>query len=189
MLIGVIAEETLLPLVIAPNALFDDFDIVASPWYWLPWYGDRRPTVSVTGFLIPGLVDETALFGDEIVRANYVTNGYLGLWPDPYDDTVPEIFYDFTSGFVPTLQPAPWFELDYIYLPTVPAFPPISPQRYVDPDIFYVPVVYSGTFPDLFVDTDIIRANVIRRDSDPLVLLGEVFNDADKIGRASCRDR
>lgn len=202
MLIGVIAEETLLPLVIAPSRFIDGDPFLAQFLGWSDWFYQSRSTI--IGFVMPGLVDETdggvwtptagavpgapegvqTPYGPnaaEIFIQNYVTNGYLGLWPDLVDDTLPEIFYSPTRSTQPILQPPPGIDFDLIYAPVIPVIPPLAPRAvYVDTDVFFVAVFEAGLGPDLFVDDDIIRAQIIRRDGyDPLTLLPDTFNDID----------
>jgi hypothetical protein len=178
MLIGVIAEETLLPLVIAPSTLVD----AASPIRQLFGLPDDFPQArsTIIGFIVPGLVDETDLiFGAENFFHTYVTQDYQGIFPNLIGDP-DETFYDFGSGYQPILRPPPGIDFEAIFSPTIPVIPPIAPLAcYVDPDIFYAPAFYQGIAPALVSNDDVIRAQIIRRDGDALTLLFEVFNDAD----------
>lgn len=204
MLIGVIAEETLLPLVIRSDTFIDGtwpdnpfYHVVDTIW---------QPTSTIIGFTMPGLFDETDGGGwtpaigappgtfapdgvqipygpraAEVFGHTYITQDYRGIWPDLYDDTMPEVFYEFTHGFIPVLRPD-WFPEGDSFFPadlndTTLAIRPLIVFK--DSEIFYAPVFRSDLAPDLFVDDDIIRAQVIRRAGDPIVLLSEPFTDAD----------
>lgn len=176
MLIGVIAEETLLPLIIAPPIWFDGGPLAQVV---------KRPDIfyqarsTIIGFVMPGLVDETG-FGAENFFHTYITQDYNGIFPELYDDTVPEIFYSPTRTAVPVLVSAYFVETDLFYLPIIPVNPPLHPLgRYTDTDIFYTPALFQGFFPQRVIDDDIIRAQVVRRDGDAFVLLTEVFSDTD----------
>jgi hypothetical protein len=177
MLIGVLAEETLLPLSTKPGLVFD-----GGPFGQL-FKGDIffQHRIYIIGFVAPNLVDETAPLDGENFPTTYVTNGYQGIFPDLIDDP-DENFYDFTHSSVPVLAPQLFAEHETFYFPTIPAIPPLHPiGRYVDTDIFYTPEFKGNVFPDLVVDNDVIRASVIRRDGDDVFLLLEAFNDSDTI--------
>jgi hypothetical protein len=179
MLIGVIAEETLLPLAIAPDRIWDGGPLGSLNGGDIFW----RPRSTIIGFVMPDLVDETDIvLGAENFFNTYITNGYQGIFPDLFGDTVPEIFYDFTHSFIPVLKPTPWIDSDLFYSATIPFNPPLFPTvRYVDSDIFYTPAFLSSVTSALVVDNDVILASVIRRDGDAIVLLLEAFNDNDTI--------
>jgi hypothetical protein len=175
MLIGVIAEELLNPLSVEPGRFID------GPFgggFGLPDIFLQARIFQI-GFVSPGLVDETdVLFGAENLYTTYVTNGYLGIFPDTLIDS--ETFYDFAHSFVPVLRPPWWIDTDFILSPKLD-IKAIAPARYVDSDIIFSPAFYQSLAPGLVVDGDVIRAQVIRRDGDAIVLLLETFDDADVI--------
>src|SRR6266576_1860910 len=143
MLIGVVAEETLLPLVIQPPTWFDGGPLAQA---------SKRPDIfyqarsTIVGFVMPALVNETALvLGAENIFHSFVTNGYLGIFPNLYDDTVPEIFYSPTRSTQPILQPPPGIDTDFFYSPTIPVNPPLAPRAvFIDVDVFYSLTFQAG---------------------------------------------
>jgi hypothetical protein len=180
MLIGVIAEETLLPLVIAPPKLTDlaVFMLVGD---WPPdFFWTARSTI--IGFVIPPFLDETdPLFGAENFGHTYITQDYFGIWPDLFDDSATDSFYEFTQAAQPILQPLLVIDLDFTPLPTIPVIPPIAPfVCYIDIDIFYPPGFQQGLGSALFSNDDVIRAQIVHRDGDPFTLLSDLFIDMDR---------
>jgi len=180
MLVGVIAEQSLLPYGVRPPLWYDS---PLGQFAQLIQQPDQiyQARSTIVGFVMPDLVDETApLLGGETIGGTYVTQDYQGIFPDQlaHDDT----FHDFTRSTHPVLAPAMWYDADFYLRPNVGtdtlsiSFPS---GRFTDTDLIFSPSFSQGIAPAPFVDDDIIRAQVIRRDTDGFVLLTAEFNDVD----------
>lgn len=182
MLIGVIAEQNLLPLGVRPPLWYD------SPLGSFAQFIQQPDLIyqarsTIVGFVMPDLVDETALLlGAETIGGTYVTQDYQGIFPDLLapDDT----FHEFIKGIQPVLAPAMWYDADF-YLRLNVGTDTLSISffaRFVDTDLIFSPSFSQGIAAVPIASDDIIRAQVVRRDTDGFVLLAaEGFNDVDTI--------